>query len=140
MSSSPPLTPAELETAAAGTRTPLNTFLNQVPFNEQGLIAAIAQDHESQRVLMLAWMDRTAIERTLSEGFACYYSRSRKRHWRKGETSGNLQRLRRMQFDCDADAVLLQVEQTGPACHTLRSNCFYLTVTDGQVQVDSDPQ
>lgn len=122
-----------------GTSLSLQAFLDQVPFNEQQLIAAIAQEHSSREVLMLAWMDRTAIERTLAEGFVCYYSRSRKTYWRKGETSGHLQRLVSMRFDCDADAILLEVEQTGAACHTMREHCFYLRVDDDQVQVTHHP-
>lgn len=128
-----------LEAARAGTTMSLQAFLDQIPFNDQGLIAAIAQDHKSRDVLMLAWMDRIAIERTLAEGFACYYSRSRQTYWRKGDTSGHVQRLVSMRFDCDADAVLLEVEQTGAACHTLRSHCFYLLVRDQQIEVTTDP-
>ncbi|MFK7913861.1 MAG: phosphoribosyl-AMP cyclohydrolase [Pseudomonadales bacterium] len=134
-----PTTIKELEAAAAGTALPLQQFLDQVPFNEQQLIAAIAQDHNTRQVLMLAWMDRTAIERTLAEGYACYYSRSRKTYWRKGETSGHVQRLVSMHFDCDADAILLEVEQTGAACHTMRDHCFYLRVDGDQVQVTNHP-
>ena len=130
---------AALEQAPAGTRVPLDQFLDQVQFNDQGLIAAIAQEQSSGRVLMLAWMDRTAIQRTLDEGYACYYSRSRRSYWRKGETSGHLQRVLSMRFDCDADAILLEVEQSGPACHTLRNHCFYLRVDGDQIQVTDDP-
>ena len=134
-----PTTIKALESAAAGTTLPLAQFLDQVPFNDQGLVAAIAQEHSSRRVLMLAWMDRTAIERTLAEGFVCYYSRSRRTYWRKGETSGHVQRLVNMRFDCDADAILLEVEQTGAACHTMRNHCFYLLVNDDQIQVTDQP-
>jgi len=88
---------------------------------------------------MLAWMNRTAIERTLAEGYACYWSRSRNAYWRKGETSGHLQRLVELRLDCDGDAVLLRVEQTGPACHTNRSSCFYLLADGAGVRVTSDP-
>jgi phosphoribosyl-AMP cyclohydrolase len=84
-------------------------------------------------------MNRTAIERTLAEGFACYWSRSRSAYWRKGETSGHLQRLVELRFDCDGDAVLLRVEQTGPACHTNRPDCFYLLADGTGVRVTSDP-
>ncbi len=117
----------------------LDEFLDQVRFNAQGLVPAIAQEHNSGQVLMLAWMDRTAINRSLSEGYACYYSRSRGSYWRKGETSGHLQRLVGMRFDCDADAVLLTVEQVGAACHTMREHCFYLRVDGDHVQVTDDP-
>ncbi|TNF90037.1 MAG: phosphoribosyl-AMP cyclohydrolase, partial [Gammaproteobacteria bacterium] len=80
------------------------------------------------------------IERTLAEGYACYYSRSRQAMWRKGETSGHLQALKSMRFDCDGDAILLSVEQTGPACHTNRANCFYLEVRGDGVMVISTPE
>ncbi len=138
--SEPPSDPKTLEGAPSGTRIPLATLLEQVRFNDQGLVPAIAQDSRNQEVLMLAWMDRTAIERTLSDGYAWYYSRSRAQYWRKGETSGHLQKLVSLSFDCDADAVLLQVEQTGSACHTLRRNCFYLTVEGDSVVVSTDPE
>ena len=94
-------------------------------FNADGLIAAIAQQHDSLEVLMLAWMNRAAIEETLATGRVCYWSRSRRTLWRKGETSGQIQRLVELRFDCDADAVLLLVDQTGVACHTGRRSCFY---------------
>ncbi len=125
-----------LERAASGERLDLTEFLEQIPFDAAGLIPAIAQDADSERVLMLAWMDRHAIERTLAEGLACYYSRSRAQYWRKGETSGNLQALVSMAFDCDADSVLLRVNQTGPACHTNRTSCYYLEVSGDSVVVN----
>ena len=128
----------ELENAASGTRVPLTDVLDALPYNEQGLIAAIAQEQRSGKVLMLAWMDPTAIERTLAEGQVWYYSRSRQTYWRKGETSGHVQALKQMTFDCDGDALLMQVEQTGPACHTYRESCFYLQVSDGTVVINSD--
>ena len=131
--------PASLEQAAAGTRVPLAELLDSARFNEAGLLPAIAQDHSSQEVLMLAWMNREAIERTLTDGYAWYYSRSRQRFWQKGETSGNRQRLVRLRFDCDADTVLREVEQTVAACHTYRHNCFYLEVDGAEVVVKSDP-
>ena len=130
----------QLELAAAGTRTPLNQILDALPYNDQGLIAAIAQDAQSKQVLMLAWMDRTAIERTLTEAQVWYYSRSRQAYWRKGETSGNVQQLVEMRFDCDGDALLMLVNQTGPACHTERTDCFYLQVDGNEVVVSSDPR
>ncbi len=129
-----------LEEAKDGTRAALSEVLDALPYNAEGLVAAIAQDHRSKEVLMLAWMDRTAIERTLNEGYVCYFSRSRNTYWRKGETSGHLQKLVNLRFDCDGDALLVSVEQTGPACHTLRSNCFYLLAEDGEVVVYSAPQ
>ena len=124
-----------LETSPNGTRVDLAKFLEAVKFNDQGLVPAITQDSASGTVLMLAWMNRDAIDQTLASGLVTYFSRSRRSLWQKGETSGNTQRLVGMQFDCDADAILMQVEQTGPACHTNRPNCFYLRVEDGQVVV-----
>ena len=121
----------DLEKAGNGHTVPLSDVLTALPYNADGLIAAIAQDTDSKAVLMLAWMDRQAIEMTLASGFATYYSRSRRAYWRKGESSGHLQALVTMQFDCDGDAVLLAVRQTGAACHTNRPTCFYLEV-DGQ--------
>ena len=126
-----------LEVAAAGTSVDLAEFLDAVKFNDQGLVPAIAQDNASGTVLMLAWMNRTSIEQTLASGSVTYFSRSRQSLWQKGETSGNTQRLLRMQFDCDGDAILMQVKQTGPACHTERPNCFYLEVQGRQVVVNS---
>jgi phosphoribosyl-AMP cyclohydrolase len=133
-----PLLP-DLEVAADGTRVELDRVLDALRYNDDGLVPAIAQDATSNAVLMLAWMDRTAIERTLREGFATYWSRSRGSYWRKGESSGHLQRLVSLHVDCDGDAVLLRVEQTGPACHTNRPNCFYLDVDGKSVTVRGDP-
>ncbi|KGI81783.1 phosphoribosyl-AMP cyclohydrolase [Actinopolyspora erythraea] len=92
--------------------------------NEDGLIAAVAQQHDTGRVLMVAWMDEEALRRTLHSRRATYYSRSRARHWVKGESSGNTQYVREARLDCDGDTVLLLVEQTGPACHTGAPDCF----------------
>ncbi len=117
-----------LEEAPLGTRADLSEVLDVLPWNQQGLVAAIAQDATSKEVLMLGWMDRTAIERTLEERRVWYFSRSRNTYWRKGETSGHEQELVSMRFDCDGDALLLSVNQTGPACHTYRETCFYLSV------------
>jgi phosphoribosyl-AMP cyclohydrolase len=128
-----------LERGESGSRTALTDILDALKFNDQGLIAAIAQEATTGEVLMLAWMDRTAIERTLAEGLVCYYSRSRQAYWRKGETSGHVQKLKSMAFDCDGDAVLLQVEQTGPACHTNRTSCFYLAVSGTEVTITTTP-
>lgn len=129
----------ELESAAGGTTQPLAEILDALTYNDQGLIAAVAQDANTRQVLMMAWMDRTAIERTLAEGYACYYSRSRKAYWQKGESSGHVQKLVELRFDCDGDAILLLVEQTGPACHTDRDSCFYLLVEGQRVRVTEDP-
>lgn len=124
-----------LEVAAAGTSVDLAEFLDAVKFNDQGLVPAIAQESASGTVLMLAWMNRASIEQTLATGLVTYFSRSRQSLWQKGATSGNTQRLLSMRFDCDGDAILMQVDQTGPACHTERPNCFYLNVQGGQVVV-----
>jgi phosphoribosyl-AMP cyclohydrolase len=129
----------ELEAGSAGSTVALSDLLEALPYNDQGLVAAIAQDDTTNAVLMLGWMDRTAIERTLNEGYACYYSRSRQTYWRKGETSGHLQRVIELRFDCDGDALLLRVDQAGPACHTNRETCFYLRVDADRVIVASDP-
>ena len=128
-----------LEVAAAGTSVDLAEFLDAVKFNDQGLVPAIAQDHATGTVLMLAWMNREAIEQTLTTGRVVYFSRSRQALWRKGETSGNTQGLVSLRFDCDADAILLSVDQLGPACHTDRTHCFYLEVRGDSVVVDSEP-
>ena len=109
-------------------------------YDANGLIPCIAQDHASGEVLMLAWMNRTALEETLASGQVCYWSRSRQQLWRKGQTSGHRQRLIEARLDCDGDAVLLLVEQQGPACHTGRPNCFYNAIRDAQVSVISVPQ
>lgn len=102
-------------------------------FDRSGLIPAIAQDHASGEVLMLAWMNAESIAATLASGFATYWSRSRKRLWRKGETSGHTQRLIELRLDCDGDAILLRVEQTGPACHTGHRACFFRALDDGEL-------
>ena len=100
-------------------------------FDTDGLIPAIAQQHDTGEVLMLAWMNRDALAETLATGRVCYWSRSRAALWRKGESSGQVQRLVDLRVDCDADAILLLVDQTGVACHTGRRACFYRAVRDG---------
>jgi phosphoribosyl-AMP cyclohydrolase len=100
-------------------------FLASVAFNADGLVPVIAQDHKSGTVLMLAWMNRQTLETTLKTGDVTYWSRSREAVWRKGETSGHVQRLVEATIDCDGDALLLKVDQTGPACHTGNGMCFY---------------
>lgn len=127
-----------LEDAELGHEVALDELLDAVKFDSDGLVPAIAQDAVSKDVLMLAWMNREAVERTLEDGYACYWSRSRGAFWRKGETSGHLQALKEMRFDCDGDAILLLVDQTGPACHTNRPSCFYLSVADGTARVSSE--
>jgi phosphoribosyl-AMP cyclohydrolase len=97
----------------------------ELRFDENGLIPAIAQQHDTGEVLMMAWMNLAAVEETLRTGRVCYYSRSRKALWRKGESSGQTQRLVDFRVDCDADVVLLMVDQTGVACHTGQRSCFF---------------
>ncbi|ATU74264.1 phosphoribosyl-AMP cyclohydrolase [Komagataeibacter rhaeticus] len=101
------------------------SMLDRVRFNADGLITAIAQQHDTGEVLMLAWMNAEALDETLRTGRVCYYSRSRNGLWRKGETSGQVQTLVDARLDCDRDAVLLLVDQKGVACHTGRRSCFY---------------
>jgi phosphoribosyl-AMP cyclohydrolase len=109
-----------------------------------GLVPAIAQQHDSGEVLMMAWMNRESLAETLATGQVCYWSRSRGRLWRKGETSGQVQRLVELSLDCDGDTLLLRVEQTGVACHTGRRSCFYRTLKDDRLEdrlpVERDPE
>ena len=115
------------------------SFLDEIPWNKEGLITAIAQDAASGRILMVAWMNREALQQTVETKQAVYWSRSRKRLWRKGEESGHGQRLVELRLDCDADAVLLKVEQAGGiACHTGRESCFFRKLEDGR-WVTTDP-
>ena len=101
-------------------------WLNQVTWDEQGLVPVIAQDAASGEVLMFAWMNREALERTAETGEAIYWSRSRRKLWHKGEESGHTQIVREMRMDCDSDTILLKIEQTGGiACHTGRRSCFF---------------
>ena len=104
--------------------------LAAIRFNADGLVPAIAQQHDSGEVLMLAWMNRAAVEETLQNGQVCYYSRSRGGLWRKGETSGQRQRLVAFLVDCDGDTILLKVDQQGVACHTGHRSCFYTAASD----------
>ena len=109
------------------------TFLDEVPWNGDGLIAAVAQDATSGRVLTVAWMNREALRQTVEKQQAVYWSRSRKRLWRKGEESGHVQKVVEVRLDCDADAVLLRVEQVGGiACHTGRESCFFRKLENGK--------
>ncbi len=110
-------------------------WLDEVRWNADGLVAAVAQDATSGQVLMLAWMDRRALAETRRTGEAVYWSRSRARLWRKGESSGHVQKVREIRLDCDGDAVLLQVEQVGGiACHTGRASCFHRRLQGGAWQ------
>ena len=110
-----------------------DTILAAIRFDANGLVPAIAQQHDTGEVLMMAWMNADAVAETLATGRVCYFSRSRGRLWRKGETSGQQQVLKEFRLDCDGDTVLLQVDQTGVACHTGRRNCFFLAARDGQL-------
>lgn len=106
--------------------------IDGLKFDDRGLIPAIAQDEKTGEVLMLAWMNAASIRELLETGRVVYWSRSRQALWRKGETSGHVQRLTELRFDCDRDCLLLMVEQTGPACHTNRRSCFYTAVRAGK--------
>ena len=112
--------------------------LDKLKYTAEGLIPAIAQQYDTQEVLMMAWMNRSSIEETLQTGRVCYWSRSRNNYWRKGEQSGQMQVLKELRFDCDADTILLLVDQTGPACHTGRRSCFYNKVEGNQVIIDRE--
>jgi len=103
----------------------IEAILPQITFNEQGLVPVIAQDFATSEVLMMAWMNREAIEITLKTGKVHYWSRSRQALWHKGETSGHFQQLKGFTIDCDGDTVLIKVDQTGPACHTGERSCFF---------------
>ncbi len=115
------------------------SLLSQIKFNEAGLVPAIAQDAETGHVLMMAWMNEEAFEQTLATGFAHYYSRSRRRQWKKGESSGHVQKVIDMFLDCDGDTLLLKIEQTGPACHTNRKSCFYQQQQHGEWVTIEEP-
>ena len=129
----------DLEGAALGSRFALEPVLDGLPWNSDGLIAAIVQQHGTGEVLMLAWVNRQALNETLATGQACYWSRSRQQLWRKGESSGHWQQLVEARLDCDGDAVLLIVNQLGPACHTGRPTCFYNAIDGDYVHIISEP-
>ena len=117
----------------------MEPYLNKIAWNADGLVPAIAQDYQTGRILMMAWMNAEALSLTVSEKRAVYWSRSRQKLWRKGEESGHVQHLKELRLDCDKDVVLLQVEQVGDiACHTGRQSCFYRVFDDGQWQT-TDP-
>ncbi|WP_270935322.1 phosphoribosyl-AMP cyclohydrolase [Falsiroseomonas oryzae] len=123
----PPGAPPPAELPAAPARAAL---LDAVRFDSHGLVACIAQQHDTGEVLMMAWMNRAALAETLATGRVTYWSRSRQALWRKGETSGQVQRLLDIRLDCDGDALLALVDQTGVACHTGRRSCFYRAIRD----------
>ena len=128
---------------AAATEDAVAAVLAEIAFDLDGLVPAIAQQHDTGEVLMLAWMSRDAVAETLRTGRVCYWSRSRQQLWRKGESSGQTQALVELRFDCDADTVLLLVDQVGVACHTGRRSCFFRAVRGGRIetiaQVEVDP-
>ena len=108
-------------------------WLNKVNWSDDGLVPAIAQDALTGRVLMVAWMDREALKRTVETGEAIYWSRSRKKLWHKGEESGHVQKVKEIRLDCDGDVILMQIEQAGGiACHTGRESCFYSKLENGE--------
>jgi phosphoribosyl-AMP cyclohydrolase len=114
-------------------------WLDEVPWNQHGLVAVVTQEASSGRVLTVAWMNRDALQRTVEGQEAVYFSRSRNRLWRKGEESGHVQKVREIRIDCDADAVLLQVEQVGGiACHTGHARCFFRKLENGR-WVETEP-
>ena len=116
----------------------LNRLLNELSFDANGLIPAIAQQFDSGEVLMMAWMNKEAVKATLTENRGVYWSRSRNSLWRKGESSGQIQQLKEFRWDCDRDTILLLVDQTGVACHTGRRNCFYFAIRGDEVTTISD--
>ena len=115
-------------------------ILDTICFDANGLVAAIAQQHDTGEVLMMAWMNRESVLETLATGRVCYFSRSRGKLWRKGETSGQTQVLKDLRVDCDGDTLLLLVHQDGVACHTGRRNCFYRAARDGAVVEIAAPE
>jgi len=115
------------------------TWLDEIKWTDDGLVPVIAQDADSGRVMMFAWMNREALARTADEGRAVYWSRSRRKLWPKGEESGHVQKVKSIRLDCDGDVILLDIEQVGGlACHTGRESCFYKELRDGE-WVDVDP-
>lgn len=129
----------QLEPLAKGDAVSVAEAIDQLRFDDKGLIPAIAQQHDTGEVLMMAWMNKESITESLSTGHVCYWSRSRQSFWRKGESSGNVQKLIEMRIDCDGDTLLCKVDQTGPACHTDRTNCFYLRVDKKHLSVIANP-
>ena len=118
----------------------IESALAEIKFGADGLVPAIAQQHDTGEILMIAWMNRDAVRVSLTEGRACYWSRSRAKLWRKGETSGQIQLLRELRLDCDGDAVLLLVDQQGVACHTGRRSCFFRSWREGAWTVITEPE
>ena len=113
-------------------------IVEALKYNSDGLIPAIAQQHDTGEILMMAWMNKDAVAETLQTGKVCYYSRSRRKLWRKGESSGQQQELKDFRTDCDLDTVVVSVHQTGVACHTGRRSCFSWAARDGKIEVVED--
>ena len=109
------------------------SILEDLKYDEKGLIPVITQDYKTGQVLMLAYANKEAVERTVKEGTCYYYSRSRKELWHKGDTSGHFQIVKELYFDCDADAILIKIEQIGAACHTGKKSCFYRNIEGKEV-------
>jgi len=127
------------ERAVLGHTRPWAEIRASLKLTADGLIPAIAQQHDTGEVLMMAWMNLESLDETLATGRVCYFSRSRGKLWRKGESSGQVQQLKELRLDCDGDTLLLLVDQTGPACHTGRRNCFYNAVRGDSVEVIAEP-
>ncbi len=117
----------------------LNFDIETLKFDDKGLIPAIAQQFDTGEVLMMAWMNKASLAETLGSGQVTYWSRSRQELWRKGATSGHQQILKSLTIDCDRDCILMQVDQSGPACHTNRRSCFYTLIENGKETVLSQP-
>jgi phosphoribosyl-AMP cyclohydrolase len=116
------------------------SFYDKLKFNSEGLIPAIIQDHKNGRVLMMAWMNRASLEDTIKTGKTHFWSRSRQKYWMKGETSGNTQNVKDVSFDCDGDTLLIQVEQTGAACHEGYRSCFFRSVENNTGDKVTEPR
>lgn len=118
----------------------MQAILDEIKFDKDGLVLAIAQQHDTGEVLMVAWMNADALTETLTTNQVCYWSRSRQQLWRKGETSGQTQALKELRLDCDGDSILLLVDQSGVACHTGRRNCFFRAARDGTLETIAEPE
>jgi phosphoribosyl-AMP cyclohydrolase len=129
----------ERERAPGHDRASTAALVHAVAFDAVGLVPAIAQQHDTGEVLMVAWMNRAALEETIATGAVCYWSRSRQSLWRKGERSGQVQRLVELRLDCDGDTILLLVDQTGVACHTGRRACFFRAWRGGKLETIAAP-
>ena len=114
------------------------SFIDNLKFNEQGLIPAIIQEEETGRVLMMAWMNADSIRDTIEKGKTHFWSRSRQKYWMKGESSGNTQQVKDVAYDCDADTLLIQVEQIGAACHEGYKSCFFTSVKEGESEITEE--